>query len=133
MTTKTFKSELTITKFDPVSKMLFGFAIVSKANGERHFDLQGDHLPDSAILRAAEKFSKADRVAKLMHEGEPVGEVVFVFPMTEEVVKSLNIKTDKYGLLIGMRVEHSGIIKGIKEGVLKGFSIGGRVIESEAA
>lgn len=119
-----------VVKFDEELGLVFGFAIVSKVDGEPFFDSQGDYIPEESMLKAATDFMLHSRVAKEMHEGEAVGEVVFAFPLTSEVAKALDIRTHKTGLLIAMKPGPEAMAK-FKSGEYRGFSIGGSRVEDE--
>lgn len=117
-----------IVKVDEQLGLVFGFAIVSKIDGEPYFDSQGDHIPDDAVLKAGADFFANARVAKEMHQGDAIGEVVFGFPLTEEIAKSLAIQSRAHGLLIAMRPAPDVLAK-FKDGTYTGFSIGGARIQ----
>lgn len=130
MTTKLNKVE--VAKVDSELGLVFGYAIVSNIDGEPYFDSQGDHIPEDAMLKAATDFMMHSRVAKEMHDGEPVGSVVFAFPLTGEVAKSLGIECKKTGLLIAMKPD-ADTLKKFKDGTYTGFSIGGAYVTNEEA
>ena len=113
-----------VCKVDEALGLVFGFAIVSKVDGEDYFDSQGDNIPEDSMLKAATDFMLNSRVAKDMHDGDQIGSVVFAFPMTTDVAKALDIQTNKTGLLIGMKPS-ADILAKYKSGEYSGFSIGG--------
>lgn len=119
-----------IAKVDADLGLVFGFAIVCKREGENYFDLQGDHITEAAMLKAASDFMVNSRISKDMHEGEADGTVVFAFPLTTEIAKALDITTQQTGLLIAMRPSADVLAK-FKAGDYTGFSIGGARIEDE--
>jgi hypothetical protein len=110
--------------------LVFGFAIVCKRGGADYWDVQGDHIPEDAMLKAAADFMENSRLAKEMHAGDGAGTVVFAFPMTSEIASALNIQTEDTGLLIAMKPEPDMLAK-FKAGDLTGFSIGGSRGEDE--
>ena len=124
-------------KVDEELGLVFGFAIVCKIDGEDYYDLHGDHIPEESMLKAATDFMMHSRVAGDMHERDeqnaPVekGSVVFAFPLTEEVAKSLNIATAQTGLLIAMKPSDPEVLDKFKSGKYTGFSIGGSYGETE--
>ena len=126
--------------------LLLGFAIVCKENGEDYFDtgefhedtneIWQDHIPEASMLEAALDFMKSERVACDMHAregGEPVadGQVVFAFPLTTEIAKSLEIETPRTGLLVGIQPENPETLEKVRSGVYTGFSMGGHRIRDE--
>lgn len=121
----------TILKVDDSLGLIFGFAIVCKQNGEDYVDLQDDHIPEDVMLKAAAEFMSDSRVAADMHQwdddGNPIktGSVVFAFPLTTDIAKSLNIETKQTGLLIAMKPDSEETLKKFRDGTYKGFSIGG--------
>lgn len=119
-----------IAKVDDELGLVFGFAIVCKIDGEAHFDSQGDHIPEDAMLKAAADFALSARVAKEMHSGDQVGAFTFLFPMTTDIAKSLGITLEQSGLLVAMSAEPDVLAK-FKDGTYTGFSIGGARITDE--
>lgn len=119
-----------ILKVDEALGLVFGYAIVCKEDGEPYFDVQDDHIPEASMLAAATDFMLQSRVAKEMHTGDGVGQVVFAFPLTEEIAKSLDIVTPRTGLLIAMKPA-ADVLEKFRDGTYTGFSIGGVRIEDE--
>jgi hypothetical protein len=70
------------------------------------------------------------RIAKEMHQGEPKGSVVFAFPLTTDIAKSLGITTERTGLLIAMKPT-AAVLEKFRDGTYTGFSIGGAYGEME--
>jgi hypothetical protein len=118
--------------FDESKRLVFGYAIVCKVDGEDYHDLQGDHIAEDDMFDAVTEFTLSSRVAKEMHEGEQKGVVIFSFPMTEEIAKSLGMQwmptTEDHqygpGWIVGVRLDEATFAK-VKSGELSGFSIGG--------
>lgn len=126
-------AKASLVKVDESLGLVFGFAIVCKKDGEDYFDLQEDHIPEDAMLKASLDFMLNSRVAKEMHAGDAAGTVVFAFPLTSEIAKALEIETKQTGLLIAMRPAE-GMMAKFKTGELTGFSIGGyRLVDEDAA
>lgn len=115
----------TFSKVDESLGLVFGWAIVSKQNGEDYWDLQKEHIPEAAMLEAATDFMINSRASKDMHKGKSIGNVVFAFPLTTEIAKSLNIETKQTGLLIAIKPDSDDILQKYKTGEYSGFSIGG--------
>jgi hypothetical protein len=121
--------------------LVFGFAIVSKVNGEDFYDSQrdpvsgeprADHIPEESMVDAALDFAKSARLAKQMHEGDADGMVPFLMPITK-AVRDYIVANDFTGLFIGMHPSPEGLEK-FKKGDYRGFSIGGnRIIDEEVA
>tara|TARA_R110002153_G_scaffold104852_1_gene243004 strand:- start:20472 stop:20864 length:393 start_codon:yes stop_codon:yes gene_type:complete len=120
-----------ILKVDESLGLVFGFAMVCKENGEIHIDLQGDDIPENEMLKSAVGFAKSERVAKEMHQGESVGDVTFIFPLTTEIAASLDIVTKRTGLLIAMRPDSPEVLRKFADGEYTGFSIGGQAVHEE--
>ena len=119
-----------VVKVDDSLGLVMGYAIVCTEDGEPYFDLQGDHVPDDAMLKAALDFMENSQVAKEMHTGEQAGSVVFAFPMTDEIAKAFGIMTNRTGLMIAMK-PNDDMLKRFQLGELTGFSIGGLRGEDE--
>lgn len=130
MSQKDFETRTSVVKVDDTLGLVMGYAIVCKEAGEDYFDLHGDHIPEEAMLKAALDFMQNSRVAKEMHAGDEVGQVVFAWPMTTEVAKAFGFEVQKTGLLIAMRPDKDMLAK-FRDGTLTGFSIGGNRVEDE--
>lgn len=120
-----------VQKVDDNLGLVMGWAIVCKENGIDHYDLQNDHIPEDAMLKASLDFMENSQVAKEMHAGEKVGSVVFAFPLTEEIAKSFGILSHKSGLMIAMKPESDDMLEKFRDGSFTGFSIGGLRLEDE--
>jgi hypothetical protein len=125
-----FTASAEVVKVDDTLGLVMGYAIVSTEKGKPYFDVQGDHIPDESMLKAALDFMENSQVAKEMHRGEKAGTVVFAWPMTADIAKAFGIKTDKTGLMIAMR-PNKEMLEKFKDGTYTGFSIGGRRIKDE--
>lgn len=124
MTVK-FERAVEVQKVDASLGLVFGFAMVCKVDGEPYFDLQDEHIPEDVMLKGSLAFMQGARTAKEMHAGAPVGTVIYAFPLTTDIAKSLGIETKKTGLLVAMRPSQDVLAKFV-DGSYKGFSIGGQ-------
>jgi len=124
-----------ILKVDKELGLVFGYAIVCKEmqGGQmvEHFDLQDDHIPEETMLKSALDFQMNYSVAKEMHIGKTFGGYPFLFPMTEEIAKSLKIQIKKSGLLVGFKPDRAEVLEKFASGEYTGFSIGGSEISVE--
>ena len=107
----------------------FGWGIVCTKDGEDYYDLQGDHITEDAMLKAAVDFMEKSQVMGTNHKEMDVGKM-WVYPITTEIAKSLGISTRKTGLFIMAKPDES-VLKQIKDGDYSGFSIGGFISGSE--
>jgi hypothetical protein len=124
-----FQGDAMVFKVDEGLGLVFGWAIVCKAEGKDYYDTQGDHIPEGAMLKAAADFMANSRVAKEMHAGDEKGSVVFAWPMTADIAKAMGIETKQTGLMIAMKPDNAEILSKFKDGTYTGFSIGGRRIK----
>lgn len=126
-----------VLKVDSALGLVFGWAIVCKENGEDYYDLNIDregalkgervpeHIPEETMLKAALDFvENTDRPGNEMHKGPAVGQHVFVFPMTTDIAKALDIETKKTGMLIAYKPPADVLAK-FQSGDYTGFSIEG--------
>lgn len=125
------KRTFEVVKVDSQLGLVFGFAIVCKVDGQDYFDVQGDHIPEQSMLEASLDFMENSQVAKEMHQGEQKGSVVFAFPLTSDIAKSMGIQAQKTGLMIAMKPASDEMLQKFKTGEYTGFSIGGRRIQDE--
>jgi len=118
-------------KVDDSLGLVFGWAIVSKIDGEEYFDVQGDHIPEDSMLKAATDFMLDSRVAKEMHVGDEIGKIVFAFPVTADIAKAMGLETRQTGLMIAMRPDSDVLLNKFRSGEFTGFSIGGSRLVDE--
>ncbi len=122
-----------VCKVDESLGLVIGWAIVCKHNGEDYYDVQGDHIPEQSMLKATTEFMLGSRTAKAMHAGDPIGTIVFAFPLTTDIAKSLGLSTSTTGWMVAMKPDAAVLAK-YKSGEYTGFSIGGqRVKDLEVA
>jgi hypothetical protein len=120
-----------MVKVDDELGLVIGFAVICKQDGEDYYDTQDENAMEHALLEAATDFAKNSRVSTDMHARispgvpDPDGEVVFLFPLTTDIAKALEIQTERTGLLIAMAPSPDVLAK-FKSGEYTGFSIGGQ-------
>ncbi len=126
-----FSTGARVVKVDEDLGLVMGFAIVCTEEGEPYFDVQGDHIPEDSMLKAALDFMENSRTAKEMHAGDSRGTVVFAWPMTADVAKAFGIVIDRTGLMVALRPGDDAVLEKFRDGTYTGFSIGGERIEDE--
>ena len=127
-----------IVKIDKSLGLVLGYAIICKIDGQPYYDLNIDpdgtrvpeHIPESAMLKAAADFMLHSRVGNEMHRGPDSGTYVFAFPMTEDIAKSLGIEAKMTGLLVAYKPPPDVFAK-FASGEYTGFSIEGRRLAIE--
>ncbi len=131
-----------ILKVDSEHGLVFGFAIVCKIDGEDYFDLnidragprQGERVPENitedAMLKGALDFAETARPGNEMHDGPDTGTYVFLFPLTTEIAKALEIDTKRTGLLVAYKPDADVLAK-FKDGTYTGFSMEGSRVKHE--
>lgn len=114
-----------------VGNTIFGWAFVSTIKGEPYFDtgdgVHSDHIPAESIVPVSKAFMNASRVGLDMHRGEQVAEVVYSYPMTDDIMRGNEITSEKQGLMIGWDTDDEDLIAKVAAGERIGFSIGGLV------
>ena len=121
-------------KVDAKLGLVLGWAIICKdENGEDYFDVQGDHIPEDAMLKSSMDFALNSRDGKVMHVGDVVGKVVYMWPETAEIADAFGIVTKRTGLKIAWKPNDPAMLSRFdpETGDLKGFSIGGAYGEVE--
>lgn len=126
----TFEFRSDFAKVDESLGLVFGFGIVCKVDDEDYFDLQGDNATEAGMLEAAADFMQNSRIVRDMHEGEPIGQAVFAFPLTTDIAKAFEIETRRTGLMLGI-MPSADVLEKYRTGEYTGFSIGGKRIEEE--
>lgn len=122
--------DLTILEKSDEERIAYGWAIVCRKAGEPYYDSQGDHIPEDAMHRAIKRFMAGNRIAKVQHEGDQQGRVLYGFPLSAEVKKALGLSGDVDGWAVGVEFEPAAW-RLVKAGKIKGFSIGGYRIDDE--
>lgn len=120
-------------KFVPLRKddsapelgVVFGMVIVCKSGGEPYVDLHDHHITEEAMLGAAVEFMEKGKGMEVMHEGEVLGDVLFMWPQTTEVAEAFGLPADTTGLMVGVKPSTPETLQKFKSGELTGFSIGG--------
>jgi hypothetical protein len=126
-----FETNVDVVKVDESHGLVLGFAIICKRDGADYVDLQGDVIPEDAMLAAAVDFMSNARMAKEMHAGEQKGIILFAMPLTTDIAKAFGIETKTTGLMIAMQPNDAAILAKFRSGEYSGFSIGGKIIASE--
>jgi hypothetical protein len=122
-----------VLKVDESLGLVLGWAIVCKKDGKDYFDLQDDHIPEDAMLKASADFMDGARVAKEMHQGDAKGTVLFAFPLTEDIAKAFGLETKTTGLMIAVKPHDKETLEKFRNKEYTGFSIGGYRIADEDA
>jgi hypothetical protein len=117
--------EIRLFKTDDEMRMVFGFASVIENPAGTVVDTQNDTIDSSELLKSVTTYMEGARIAKEMHVGGKIGEVIHSFPLTPELAKSLGISTPQYGWIVGMKVHDESTWQRVKKGELASFSIGG--------
>lgn len=115
----------TVLKVDADKRLVWGWASVIENAGETVVDHQGDVIDEETLITAAHKFIADARKAKVMHDGDVIGEIVESLVFTKEIQKSLGIDVGKVGWFICMKVNDPDVWARVKDGELRAFSIGG--------
>lgn len=113
-------------KADSNGRYVRGWASVIEKDGEPVEDHQGDVIEMAELRKAAHRFVSNARVAKAMHKGQQVGDVVESVLIDDEFAKAVGMTDTRRGWWIGMEVLDEGIRKRVRSGELRAFSIGGK-------
>jgi hypothetical protein len=120
-----------IMKLNDEKQLVSGFAVVYERGGEEVVDYQGDVVDEEVVTKAAHEFMREYRHGKVLHRGDPVGEIVESAVLSRDVQKALGIDLGKSGWWVVYKVKDPDVWAKVKEGKLKAFSIGGRGIRKE--
>ena len=127
ITMETLHSE--VFKTNDEQRLAYGWAYVCTVKGDISLDHSGEFIKPDEIVKAATNFMLDVRVAKAMHTGSQVGEVVHSLPITKEIASSLGIQTDREGWIIAVKIYDDEVWNSVKSGKLSSFSIGGRALK----
>jgi hypothetical protein len=125
-----FETRTEYVKIDESLGLVFGFGLICKIDGEDYYDVQGDNPTEEGMLEASADFMQNSRIVRDMHKGDPIGTMVFAFPLTTDIAKAFDITTPRTGLMIGMKPSPEVLAK-FKSGEYTGFSFGGKRLEEE--
>jgi cation transport regulator ChaB len=114
-----------IIKLDEEARIVWGWASVVSIDGKPLVDRQGDIISADVMTKAADRFMLDVRVAKAMHEGAQIGEVIHSFPLTKALGEALGVHSALEGWIVAMKVHDDGVWNRVKSGELAAFSIGG--------
>ena len=121
-----FEIRFNFEKSDPGGHYVRGWASVVSEGGKPVEDWQGDVIGMDELRKAAHGYVTRARVAKAMHQGDQVGQVVESVIIDDAFAKAHGITHDKRGWWIGMQVHDASVQKRVASGELKAFSIGGK-------
>ena len=114
------------TKADPTGRFVRGWASVVSKDGAPVTDHQGDVIQIEELRKAAHRFVLDARVAKAMHAGQQIGDVVESVIVDDSFAKAMGMTDTRRGWWIGMEIHDPKVRQAIVKGDLKAFSIGGR-------
>lgn len=121
-----YEIKVSFDKASTTGEFVRGWASVASVDGKPVTDYQGDIISIDELKKAAHQFVCDARVAKAMHKGNPVGEVVESVIVDDAFAKSLGITDGKRGWWIGMRINDPAVQDKVRKGQFSAFSIGGR-------
>lgn len=122
-----------VKKLDEERRVVWGWASVIEEGGQTVIDKQGDVIEEAELVSAAHGFMRDARLAKAMHDGDGIGEVVESVVLTKGLQQALGIDLGKVGWLIGMHVADDSAWASFRDGTYAGFSIGGSAVREEIA
>jgi hypothetical protein len=120
-----------IIRKDKAQQVVYGWASVSVANGELVTDLQGDQIEPDVLEQAVEDFMLNYRAqqaggAGVMHETEPMCEVIASLVTTPDIVKAFGLgEVIPIGWILGLKVLDADTWRRVESGELKALSIQG--------
>jgi hypothetical protein len=115
-----------ILKINEEQRVLYGWASVTTKGGQPVVDHHNDIIETATLEKAATQFMLNLRVAKEMHVGDKIGDVVHSLPLTAEIAKALGIASDQEGWVVGMKIYDDAVWEKVKSGEYRAFSIGGK-------
>lgn len=127
----TLNNQVVVKNFSLEGRTVYGFALHSSLDGGAtpYFDLYNDHITDEAIEKVAPTVTGAKVFVQhdpthLLTESQPAGRITSSFPLTKSICESMGIKSDMTGLLIGITIDNEEVLRRVKSGSLRAFSIG---------
>jgi len=105
--------------------LVFGYLVVCTIDDEPYVDLQKHHAPDHVMFDAAVHFAQGSKDMNIMHEGEPVGKALFIWPMTKEIAAAFDVETSMTGLMVAAAPSSVEALEKFKSGEVRAFSLEG--------
>lgn len=129
--TKAEMKQKQVFKVDDALGIVFGFGLIcSKVeNGQvvKFYDSDNQYISEQTMLKATAEFMESERINNNDHtpgDTADVGVVVFSFPLTQDIAKSMGIQSDFYGWMVGVKPDAETLTK-FQTGEYTGFSIEG--------
>lgn len=113
-------------KADAEGRFVRGWASVISKGGQPVEDHQGDIIEPEELRKAAHKFIMDARVAKAMHDGSQIGQVVESVLIDDAFAKATGMTDDRRGWWVGMEITDPSVQEKVRKGTFRAFSIGGR-------
>ena len=121
-----------ISKMDTDKRQVFGWASISKKDGQTVMDLQGDSIDTDELERAAYKYILDSRKGGHEHQKNDdntpvhVADIIESFVVTPEKKATMGLPDDMpEGWWVGMKVHDDKVWELAKSGELAGFSVHG--------
>lgn len=122
-------SDMAVTKVDKGERLVFGWGMINTKKGEAYYDTDNQHFPKAITVKACADYMRNARVHKAMHAGEQVGEVVFMWPAHDDIMKSLGFEPiDQEGMLVCVQVDSDDVLEKFHNGTYNDFSVGGGAV-----
>jgi len=112
-------------KADVTGKYVAGWFSVVEKDGELVEDIQGDVITMDDLREGAHEFVKAARIAKVMHDGDQIGNVVESVLIDDAFAKAHGISHGERGWWGAIEVTDEKAQARVRKGELPAFSIGG--------
>lgn len=119
--------EAKVIKLDEELGLVFCWAVTSKVDGVDYFDLQGDNVSETDLIKVAASFMNEGGAVDEMHDGNENGRVLFAMPWTSETAKAFlgsDFEPKTTGLMCAIQPSKEAFGK-FKDGTYTGVSIAG--------
>ena len=120
-----FAMSANIVKANEEQRIVYGWASVISKGGEKYYDEHGHAISVEVMEKMANDFMADVRVAKAMHDGGRIGQILHSLPLSKQLADALGIESPNEGWIIGVKIMSDEVWKSIKDGKLKAFSVGG--------
>lgn len=118
-------------KLEPRIGLAFGFLFVCKDAGVDYFDLHDDNIPEDEVIPAAHYFAKRGGAGDVMHDEDVVASCPFIWPVTSEVNKAMEMTSRFTGLAIAWEPDDKALLTDIDSGDKAAFSLQGLAFSEE--
>ena len=130
-----FEMFVPISKIDEEQKIVFGWGLVNKVNGQLYTDSQNDQVEDIDLEKAVYDFMVVPKHDEMHKRLVPDSQIVESFVVTDEKLQKMfpgeTVPIGKRGWWLAVKINDPEVFAKHKDGTYTGFSITGTAKRKE--